>query len=211
MRAVIVSGGTPPSYELLKGELKENTIIICADSGGNCLYNYGVLPNYLLGDFDSIDKEALMHFKSQGVPIDSFKKDKDYTDTQLAINKAIDLRCEEVVLLGCSGNRIDHMLGNLGLLREALSKGVKAYFKDDINHIQLIKEPIELEGNFGEVFSLQAYCDCVREVTIKGAKFPLTKYDLHLGDPITISNEFLNEKVRIDFESGYLLVIKNNI
>jgi len=211
MKAVIVAGGTPPSYELLKGELKENTLIICADSGGDCLYKYGILPDYLLGDFDSISEEALNYLKGKGVSIDSFRRDKDYTDTQLALNKAIDLGCEEIVLLGCSGNRIDHMLGNLGLLKEALSKGVKAYLKDDISHVQLTKEPIEIKGAPGEVFSLQAYCGCVEEVTIIGAKFPLNKYDLYLGDPLTISNEFLKDKVRVEFKSGYLLVIKNSI
>jgi len=211
MKAVVVSGGTPPSCELLKSELKDEVIIICADSGGNCLYEYGISPNYLLGDFDSIHEEALAYFTSQGVSIDGFRRDKDYTDTQIAVNKAIGLGCEEIVLLGCSGNRIDHMLGNLGLLKEVLDKGVKAYFKDDINHIQLTKESIELQGALGEVFSLQAYCDCVREVTITGAKFPLNKYDLYLGDPLTISNEFLNDKVRVEFKSGYLLVIKSNI
>jgi len=209
MKAVIVSGGTPPSYELLKDELACESLIICADSGGDCLYKYGFIPNYLLGDFDSIDSEAFKYFEKEGVAIEGFRRDKDYTDTQLSIRKAMELGCDEIVLLGCSGNRMDHTLGNIGLLKECLNSGVKAYLKDDINAVTLVDSTTTIEGVTGQVFSLQAYCECVKELTITGAKFGLNKYDLYLGDPLTISNEFLEEKVKLEFKSGMLLIMRS--
>jgi len=211
MKAVIVSGGTPPSYELLKEELACESVIICADSGGDCLYKHGLLPDYLLGDFDSIDGEAFEYFKREGVSIEGYKRDKDYTDTQISIRKAMELGCTEIVLLGCSGNRLDHTLGNIGLLKECLNNGIKASLRDDINAVTLVDSSTTIEGVKGQVFSLQAYCECVKELTIIGAKFGLDKYNLYLGDPLTISNEFSEEKVSLQFKSGMLLIMRSKI
>ncbi len=208
MKIVIVSGGTAPSYELIEKELEHSSFLICADSGGDCLYKYNIVPNYLMGDFDSINKDALEFFKkSPQCNIESYPTDKDFTDTELVINKALDLRGTEIVLLGCTGTRIDHLMGNIGMLLKCLNLHVKAYVKDDYNSIEIIDKPIKIKGTKGKIFSLQAYGDKVENLNIKGAKYELHNYFLSIGDPRTISNEFLDVEVEISFNSGNLLVI----
>jgi thiamine pyrophosphokinase len=207
MKIVIVSGGVPPSKELLLNELLNSSYLLCADSGANCLFDYGIVPNYLIGDFDSINKDVYDYFNKKQCNIETFKRDKDYTDTQLALLKAIDLGASEIIFLGCTGDRIDHTLGNLGFLKECLKLNIKASLKDDKNSVEISNKPLILKGEIGQYFSLQAYSDCVKALTIRGAKFELIDYDLRLGDPLTISNEFLNYNVEINFSSGELLII----
>lgn len=210
MKIVIVSGGVPPSKQLLLKELYHSSYLICADSGANCLFKYGIVPHYLMGDFDSIDKGVYEYFATKECNIETFKKDKDYTDTKIALLKSIELGASEVVFLGSTGNRIDHTLGNLGFLKECLKLKVKAKLKDDKNCVQISDKPLIIRGKLGQCFSLLAYSECVKDLTIRGAKFELTDYDLKLGDALTISNEFLDYNVEINFSCGELLIIFSN-
>ena len=126
MKTVIVAGGSPPSFDLINKELEDATYLVCADSGANCLYNYNIKPHYLIGDFDSIDKNVFDFYKKESCIIEMYPKDKDDTDTELCIKKAIELFSDEIVLLGCTGSRLDHILGNIGLLLRCLNLNIKA-------------------------------------------------------------------------------------
>jgi len=210
-KAIIISGGTPPSFELLKQEicnLKSDYIIIAADSGANCLYDYKITPNYLLGDFDSINPVVLNYFTAKQVNIINYPTDKEATDNQLAYQKALELNVTEIVFLGClGGKRVDHVLGALGMLLKCATDKITATIKDEFNTIFLLEHAATIKGLAKQQFSLQAYCDVVKKLSISGSKFNLDNYDLKLGDNLTIANEFINNEVKIDFASGKLLVI----
>lgn len=207
MKIVIVSGGKAPSLKLIKEELKNSSLLICADSGANSLYEYDIVPDYLMGDFDSIDKKVFEHFNNcKKCSIEKFPPEKDFTDTELVVEKALNFKPDEIVLLGCTGTRVDHMLGSLGMLLKCLKAGVKCYVKDEFNIIQLTDKSIKLKGNKGDTFSLHAYCNKVENLNIVGAKYKLDNYLLAIGDGRCVSNEFLNNEVDINFTSGNLLV-----
>ncbi len=207
MKGIIISGGSPPTKELLEKEISTSSIIIGADSGANILYEYGLKPDILLGDFDSIDKKVLEYYKNLDCNIDIYPSEKDFTDTELAFNKATELSCDEICFLGCTGSRMDHFLGNLGLLKRCLKKGINAYIKDDNNYIFLTDKSLVLKGNRGQTFSLQAYSDVVKNLSIHNAKYKLENYDLTLGDPMTVSNEFLDTDVEVVFDEGFLMIL----
>ncbi len=207
MKVIIVSGGKPPSIELLKKEITVDTFLIAADSGANCLYDYNIKPNLLLGDFDSIDKKVLDYFKKSNCIIDIYPTEKDFTDTEIAVEKALGMKPNEIVFLGCTGSRIDHLLGNIGMLKTCLDNGVNARIKDENNDIRLIDTSTTLNGSVGEIFSVQSYGDEVIQLTIEGAKYPLDKYNLKIGQSITISNEFVTPSVSLKFKAGILMVI----
>lgn len=210
MKAVIVCGGTAPSSDLLRTEIEDSNCVICADSGGNCLYDYGIIPDYLIGDFDSINPKALKYFSSNSkCNINKYPKDKDFTDTYLALQKANELGSDKIVFLGCTGTRIDHMLGNLGILKVCLDNNIAAFIKDEHNIIFISNKPIILKGYRGQYFSLHAYGCLVRNLCVENAKFELHGYDLSPYDSLTISNEFLNSDVKISFECGILLIINS--
>jgi thiamine pyrophosphokinase len=206
MKVVIVCGGKPPSKTLLQSECKDAEFLICADSGANCVYDYRMKPDYLVGDFDSINSEVLEYYKSIKVNLETYPSEKDDTDSEIAIQKAEELGAEDIVLLGAMGNRLDHIFGNIGLLKISMEKDMNAKLKDEYNELYLVSKGCVIKGKYGEIFSLQAYGSKVTNLSIKGAKYSLAEYTLHIGDPITISNEFLDKDVTIEFDEGILMV-----
>ncbi|MBU3142129.1 thiamine diphosphokinase [Clostridium sp. CF012] len=207
MKVIIISGGNPPSLEFLLKEITEDTFLIGADSGANCLYDYNIEPDLLVGDFDSIDKVAFDYFKKGKCIIDIYPTEKDFTDTEIATQKALCMKPSEIVFLGCIGSRIDHLLGNIGMLKICMQNSVNAYIKDENNNIRLIDASTSLSGTVGQIFSVQAYGDEINGLTIEGAKYPLNNYNLKIGESITVSNEFAVPNVLIKFKTGTLMVI----
>lgn len=207
MKVTIVSGGKAPSLTLVKNELETSSFLICADSGANCLYKYKIKPDYLMGDFDSIDKEALDFFRTSEVKISKYPEKKNFTDTEAVCNKALGLNADEITFLGCTGTRLDHIMGSIGMLKQCIKMGVKAYIKDENNSIEIINKSSIIYGKKGDIFSLYAYCDVVKNLSIIGAKYKLNNYDLTLGDSRTVSNEFLDSNVRIQFDDGGLILL----
>jgi thiamine pyrophosphokinase len=207
MKAVIVSGGRAPSVELIKNELINSSLLICGDSGANCLKEYKIEPNYLIGDFDSVNPNVLEYFKTKDCIIEKYPRDKDFTDTYLCMKKAILSGADEIAFLGCTGTRIDHILGNIGVLLKCLKNDVRAYIKDDNNTIFITNKSIVLNKTHAKYFSVYAYSEVVKCLSIKNAKFPLSNYNLSIGDPLTISNEFIDDDIIIEFKSGFLLIM----
>lgn len=209
MKTIIVAGGAPPSLQLLNKDITPHSIIIAADSGANCLWEYQITPNYLIGDFDSIDKKVLDSWTNNRVTIEQHPVNKDKTDAQLALEKAINLGAKEIILLGClGGKRIDHLLGAIGLLTKCMDLNIRACLKDDYQTITLLNKPTIICGKYGEVFSLLAYGEPIKSLSINGGKYELNNYNLKMGDVRTLSNEFQNQDVSIHFTSGKLMLVR---
>lgn len=207
MKAVIISGGKAPSKDLFLKEINGADLIIGADKGCEVLYKYNITPDYILGDFDSADINIINSIESKAGKKIKFKREKDYTDTELAYNLAEEKGADEIILLGATGTRYDHSLSNLGLMLRGLKKSIKVKVIDDNNYIFLTDKPVTLKGDRGSTISFHAYCDEVKNFTIKGAKYNLNNYNLKLGDSLTTSNEFMEEKINIEFDSGIVMIL----
>jgi thiamine pyrophosphokinase len=207
MRAIVVSGGTAPSKKLLLSYLKEDDFLIGVDKGCNCLYNYGLKPNLILGDFDSVDKVVIKSFKENGIEVLEFNPEKDYTDSELGYIKAKENGADEILFFGATGSRIDHSLGNIGILLKALRENIKLEIIDDHNRIFLIDSKATIKGGYGDLISFHALSDVVKNIDIKNAKYELRGYDMKLLEPRAICNEFLNKDIEISFDSGTIMVI----
>lgn len=209
MKVIIVSGGKPPKEQTLRSYLNNESYIISADSGANTLHKYSIVPNIILGDFDSIHSNVLNHFQKVGCKTISYPAEKNFTDTEAAIEEAIKLNPQEILLFGCTGSRLDHTLANLGLLYKCLNNSIKARIIDENNVISLHHKDFEIKGRRGELFSLQAFGHVVNNLSILKAKYELYNYDLKFGDPRTVSNELLDDTVSITFKSGLLILIRS--
>jgi len=203
----IVSGGTPPSEKLLRYYLNKVDFIIAADKGSECLYNNNIIPNLLLGDFDSTKKEILDKIKLQAKEVLEFPPEKDYTDTEIAIIEAINRGAEKIYLFGAIGSRMDHTLGNIGLLLSTKKKGAILEIIDDNNRLYLGENNMMLRGKYGETISFHALCDKVINFNINGAKYNLENYNMSLLDPRAICNEFVDTTIEISYETGELLIV----
>lgn len=207
MVVAIVSGGTPPSEKLLRDYLNKVDFVIAADKGSECLYNNNISPDLLLGDFDSTKKEILCNIKLQAKEVLEFPPEKDYTDTEIAIIEAIKRGAKKIYLFGAIGSRMDHTLGNIGLLLTTKKKGAILEIIDDNNRLYLGENNMMLVGKYGETISFHALCDKVINFSIKGAKYNLENYDMNLLDPRAICNEFVDTPIEISYEMGELLVV----
>ena len=206
MKALIVSGGTPPAEDIFLEEVKTSDILIGADKGCETYFKHGFTPDYALGDFDSISDSYKEKLKSTNVI--KYNSEKDNTDSEIALLKAVELNAKEICILGVTGTRIDHVLGSLGLLNIALENKIKCYIKDSNNFLMLVDKHICLKNKGYRYISFQAFGEEVKDFSIKGAKYEVSNSILKLGDGRFISNEFLdNEDINISFEKGKILII----
>lgn len=208
MRAIIVSGGTSPSEKLLKSYLKEDDIIIGVDSGCNTLYKLNIMPNLILGDFDSIDKDVLNYFLSKEVNLERYSSHKDYSDTHLAYRRAKEIyKVSEILMFGVTGTRLDHTLGNIGLLFNGLKDNINIQIIDENNRMFIVDKSSVIKKEEGRYVSFHALSEDVENFTIRGGKYDLTNYDMNLLEPRAICNEFLDGDINITFSEGIILVM----
>ena len=211
-RAVIISGGT--LYE----ELIEKTIgecedpcIIGVDKGVKFLYHHKIRPSYIVGDFDSLSHEIVDYYKNEThVSVREFNPVKDASDTEIAVRLAITLGCHEMVILGATGSRVDHLWANIQTLTIPFKAGVDAVILDPQNRIRLIggETHLKKEEAFGDYFSVFPLGEVVYGFNIRGAKYPLTEHTLTPYDSLCVSNQIEEDEVVIDFVSGIVILME---
>ena len=146
MKAAIICNGRIDHYDIAKEQLSKVDFIICADGGTRHAYHMNIIPNIIIGDMDSSKNEYIEYYSSKEVPIIKYSSDKNKTDTHICLEYAME-SYDEIILLGATGSRLDHTLGNVSILRLAADKGKNACIIDENNEIYVIKEGIRLEGN----------------------------------------------------------------
>lgn len=211
-RAVIVSGGTIQE-EFVSTKLKEYEydVLIGVDRGVEFLYRNRIKPNYIVGDFDSLSEEIVQFYQEDtDVCIRKFNPEKDFSDTEIAVHQAIELECEEMILLGATGNRIDHVLANIQVLAIPHKKGIHAEMIDENNRIYLIEHEAILEKSkmYGKYFSVFPLDRCIEKFSIIGAKYPLHNHRLCPYDSLCVSNQAKDEQVKITFSEGIVILIE---
>ena len=219
MKKVLIITGGRTETNFVAEAYKEYSpdVVIVADRGVIAAKELNIIPDYVVGDFDSGDAAVVEYFKSQfeiyGKPmVRAFNPEKDETDTELAISLALTLNPKEIVLLGATGTRLDHTMANIELLYRIMKNGVKARIIDEYNVISVHDKKITLKRNtdFGEYFSLIPFTGDVKGLNIKGAKYELENYILSSGSSLGISNEFKNNTVEISFTDGILILFQTN-
>lgn len=166
--------------------------IIAVDAGLEAVKALGLEPDMIVGDFDTVKPEVLAYYRRmEHIVWDTHQPEKDETDTELALLKAQATGCTEVVVLGATGGRMDHMLGNIHLLFPCLQKGMEAYILDSQNRIYLIDKERTFKRReiWGKYISFLPLTEEVRGITLTGFKYPLHEKDIEIGTSLCISNE----------------------
>jgi thiamine pyrophosphokinase len=215
-RILILTGGTI-SEEFIIEYLKSQSfnIIIAVDKGLVTADKFNLPITYIVGDFDSAPKELVQKYKqdinNKLTTIKEYNPIKDATDTQIAIELAIDLKADEIVILGATGTRLDHTIANINLLALPLDREIDAFIIDEHNKIYLLNQNTTLYKDklFGFYVSLQPITEVVTGVTLEGFKYPLVKRDMKREDSLGISNEVIGEIANISLKSGTLIVIES--
>lgn len=211
---LILTGGMmdlPFAGEFLKKESFSR--IIAVDGGLEAAKALGLTPDIIVGDFDTVSPEVLAYYrKMEHIVWEVHQPEKDDTDTELAIKRAIALGCTRTVLLGATGGRLDHMIGNTHLLFPCLQKGMETYIVDSRNRLYLIdgQHTFYKKDLWGKYISFLPLTQEVKGITLRGFKYPLTDRDISIGTSLCISNELVKEEGTIDFSDGVLIVVESH-
>ena len=197
MKTLIFTGGSflPP----VKFSYEEFDMIICADKGIENAKKAGIKPTICVGDFDST--------KAEGAEIVRFPAEKDVTDTEIAVDFAIEKGAKEILILGGTGGRADHTFANFLLLARYREKGVDIKLFDGQNLCFVINKSTAVEKSDFKYLSLFALFENCEGLTLKGTKYTLENYCLEPASSLGVSNEIVNDKAEIEFKKGKLLII----
>lgn len=184
--------------------------IIGVDRGLEFCYRNKIVPQYILGDFDSIDPEVIRWYRSQEeIPIQEYKPEKDATDTRMGLELAMELGSDRIFLLGATGGRLDHYMGNLQSLIVPAKCHKEAWILDEQNAVTVLwdSRTIKKRCAFGKYISFFSMGDEVRGITLSGFKYPLKDYNMTNFDGIGVSNELAEDTALVEFRQGYLLMV----
>ncbi|MCD5407206.1 MAG: thiamine diphosphokinase [Desulfotomaculum sp.] len=209
MAVVILSAGIIRDYRQFKNIFANKPVVICADDGVRHARAMGITPDLIIGDMDSVKPAMLQYYQNLGTNIRRYSSEKDQVDTELAMQEAIKLGHQEIILLGATGDRLDHTLANIHLLLPAANLGVRATILDERNHLSLItaKLPAQLQGDAGDFVSLLPIAGEVTGVFSQGLKWELIDHSFNIGNPFGISNELTGNYAEISVKQGNLLLI----
>jgi thiamine pyrophosphokinase len=207
MTGVIICGGRIENYSYTEEWCREAGLIISADSGARHCRAMGIVPDIVIGDFDSIDSGDYSRLEAAGAEMLTFPVEKDMTDSELAVETAINRGCSRVILLGAVGSRLDHSISNLFLLKKLHKANVEGIIADEKNEIRLISGNIRLKRQEGAYVSLLPIAGNASGVTTRGLYYPLDGAVLELGSSLGISNMFVEDEAYVEVKDGLLLVI----
>lgn len=175
--------------------------VIAADGGYLHCREAGLVPDLLLGDFDSLD--AL----PGDTDVERFPVDKDDTDSMLAMKLGLEKGYRTFHLYGGTGGRMDHTLANLQGLAYLARQGARGYLYDaSFVFTALWNSSLDLPAREEGIFSVFALGETARGVSILGGRYPLEGGELSPFFPLGVSNHFEGRPVRVSVEKGCLLV-----
>lgn len=205
MNCLIIAGAPEYDIDLIKEQSQKSDLIICADKGYTYAKIAGVKPDIVIGDFDSCTDEVSGDFETV-----KLNTDKDFTDTHICVDKALETGCKEITILFAVGGRLDHTLANLYLLGYIANKGGRGVLLSKKERIELLTKGKTVFSGMGSLtFSVFPFgCDRVT-LSIKGAKYELDDYIMKSNVPIGVSNLFDSDDCEIEITDGRALVIIN--
>ena len=209
MKALIISSGDIKNYKLLKSTVEENDYIVCADGGVNHLLKIDKLPNVVLGDLDSIEEKSLKILVEEEILIEKFPIMKDETDTELCINYLLEKGFKDITLIGVTGTRLDHTLGNIFLLKKIYKTGSNGLIVNENNRIFYTEDIIRIKKIKNRFVSLILINESGIVVSLDGFLYPLKKESLEFASTRGISNEIIEEYGSIKIWKGGALVIES--
>ena len=174
---------------------------ICADGGANTASRFGCAPDLIIGDLDSIEKETLAIFSNVDV---KKLKDQNSTDLEKALTAALRKKCKEIIVLGATGGRLDHAIGNLSALVK-FSRKAHITFIDDKGEFLAVNCSKEFNLPIGTTISLLPLSQCSGIVT-KGLKWNLKNESLELGVRESTSNVIVSSPANIKVRKGSLII-----
>lgn len=208
-RCMIMCAG---DLEVSRLPLKEDDLVIAADGGYMYCRALGIIPDVIIGDFDSLQEPYASELdrlekEKQGCVI-RLEREKDDTDTMAAIRYGLEAGCREFHLYAALGGRLEHTIANLQTLMFLKKNGAKGYIWDGTSMLTVIRnESICFQKSMEGLLSVFAIGGDADGVTETGLKYSLNNAKLESSSPKGISNEFTGETATVSVRDGALLIL----
>lgn len=210
--ALVLAGGDPPDRNLLD-EAQDAEVVIAADCGVRIARTHGLSIDLVVGDLDSVSTGDIAWAKAEGAEVVEVPGDKDYTDLELALDRASQAEVQRIVVVGIEGGRVDHELGNWAVLcapRDQLVEIVTTGGTVSVLHGDMVNT-LDLSGQAGDVISILARNGEATGVTTTGLKWPLEDATLSPTSSLGVSNEIIDGDATVSLESGTVMVARPKI
>ncbi|NMB83195.1 MAG: thiamine diphosphokinase [Ignavibacteria bacterium] len=205
-KCIILANGQPPQKSLFSYLDKVGySTLICADGGANTAFKYKLLPQVIIGDLDSISKTALDYYKAKSKVIKITRQND--TDVEKCLKYAIKKKFNEVVLVGATGDRLDHSFCNLGIVLKFSDK-IKISVIHQKSVLQSYSGNVTLKTIPGEVISLYGISRSTK-IYSSGLKYQLKNISLPFGERESTSNIALHEGVDLKIKNGKIFVVRD--
>jgi thiamine pyrophosphokinase len=201
---IVLNGNLSENYELYKERLNSNYFIIACNGGYNNCKKLNLEPNLIIGDFDSINN---LEFENKIV----FPKEKDKSDSEIAVDYVIENGFNYIEFWGAIGNRIDHTLFNISLLYKIYKENCKGLIFHPPFYIFLIDRNYKFQKKESGLVSFYPLTLVIKNLKVKNLKYELKSEDIYFGSTITLSNEFIGKEGEIEFDKGLILVISESL
>jgi thiamine pyrophosphokinase len=186
-------------------------IWIGADKGALSILAQKIDLDFAIGDFDSVTPDELAAIKKLAKRFEQYEIEKDFTDLELAIQKAISLKPSNIYFFGVTGGRLDHTLVNIQLLEQVLINNIVGIIIDCNNQLEVHypgSYTIENDDNFPTVSFIPITKE-VKGLTLTGFYYPLINATINMGSTLSISNKLISNNGTFSFEEGIVLVVRS--
>lgn len=206
----IVSSGCCVDPDFFSKKVRETgrCLTICCDGGARHFRSLRIKPDIIIGDMDSIDPDQLAMYAALKIKIIKYSSNKDYTDTEIALDYALGLNPRKIYIWCSLGGRIDHTLANIFLLLKGQKKGIETFLIDEYCEVFMLNKENSFTNEKGKTISLLSLTPSVTGITLSGFAYPLVKGTLKMGESLGISNVINKARASIKIGKGHLLVIK---
>jgi thiamine pyrophosphokinase len=198
-KAVIIADGDFPQHEIPLRYLRESEFIICCDGSARYLADAGMTPSVIVGDMDSLSEELKERFADR-LYVDSEQESNDLTKS---VRWCLNAGYDDLVILGATGKREDHSVGNISLLAEYIKIVNVKMVTDTGIFIPFVKSCTvdSAPGQQVSVFSI----DPSTRITSYGLLYPLKSRNLNNWWEGTL-NEATGDYFKLDFDGGIMIV-----
>lgn len=207
VRCIIISGCPCADLNFIKGFINSDDYIICADSGYNYAKQINIIPDLIVGDFDSYSGNL------PETEIVTLQTHKDDTDTAHCAKIAIDRGFKEVIILGALGGRSDHSFANFCVLQFLNENGVEGIIIDKDETVEFKNTGLyEYKNLKDRTFSIFPFACNEAVVSYYGeCEYPAENLTLKSSLAMGISNIFRSNDVKIEINQGKVLIFVENI
>jgi thiamine pyrophosphokinase len=206
MHWVLLANGPLTLSPVIRQVIFSADRLIGVDGGSRHLRPLDVRPHLAVGDMDSIPQDLLQDYRQAGVELHLHPPKKDATDLELALELALARGATRISILGGTGGRLDHTLGNLFLLSRCLPAGVPARIMDQEQCVHLTDQSLSISGAIGDTLSLLPATPEACGVSLSGLEYPLNDATLTFGTSWGMSNVFVETQATVTLRSGRLFV-----